>query len=285
MNQVILSLFLTFLSFFLLAPFSVYAETEIDTLDPISKYQDIIIAIISVGVGSLIATFLVQYWNNKKETNEKRRTVLENYYNEVKKPVSLMDNFIDRLLIYLSILDKTNELSNGKKLSEYLAWTYTYRDLEYYKDKVLPFKTYEGAVHGEKIYYTKDDISNFFKELQDENGKWIIDMNNLTSDQKAEIKKELKEFENEFHDIQIKSVEFSISLRQYYTEKTLMLEYHAMFEYMMGSFFIIRKITDYLEDKKKILDLVSSYNKNSNFLHDMMIDFESKLIVGDLKIK
>jgi hypothetical protein len=64
-----------------------------------------------------------------------------------------------------------------------------------------------------------------------------------------------------------------------------MLEYHAMFEYMMGSFFIIRKIIDYLDDKKKILDLVSSYNKNSNFLHDMMIDFESKLIVGDLQIK
>jgi hypothetical protein len=58
-----------------------------------------------------------------------------------------------------------------------------------------------------------------------------------------------------------------------------MLEYHAMFEYMMGSFFIIRKIIDYLDDKKKILDLVPSYNKNSNFLHDMMIDFESKLIV------
>jgi hypothetical protein len=86
--------------------------------------------------------------------------------------------------------------------------------------------------------------------------------------------------------MQVKSVEFSISLRQYYTEKTLMLEYHAMFEYMMGSFFIIRKIIDYLDDKKKILDLVSSYNKNSNFLHDiMMIDFESKLIVGDLQIK
>jgi hypothetical protein len=62
-------------------------------------------------------------------------------------------------------------------------------------------------------------------------------------------------------------------------------EYHAMFEYMMGSFFIIRKITDYLDDKKKILDVVLSYNKNSKFLHEMMIDFESKLIAGDLHIK
>ena len=51
-----------------------------------------------------------------------------------------------------------------------------------------------------------------------------------------------------------------------------MLEYHAIFEYMMGICFIIRKITDYLDDKKKILDLLSSYNKNSNFVQDMIID-------------
>ena len=285
MNQVILSLFLTSLSFFLYVPIFVYAATDIDTNDLIFKYQDIIIAIISVGVGSLIATLLVQYWNNKKETNEKRRTVLNNYFNELKKPVSLMDNFIDKLLIYLSSLDKTNGLSNGKKLSEYLAWTYSFDDLEYYKDKVPPFKTYKGVIQEEKINYTKDDISNFFKELQEENDKWIINTVNLTSKQKDEIKKELNQFENEFHDLQIKSIEFSISLRQYYTDKTLMGEYHAMFEYMMGSFFIIRKITDYLDDKKKILDLVLSYNKNSKFLHEMMIDFESKLIAGDLHIK
>jgi hypothetical protein len=99
MNQVILSLFLTSLSFFLFVPFSAYAGAEIDSNDPFSKYQDIIIAIISVGVGSLIATLLVQYWKNKKETNEKRSTVLNDYFNELKKPVSLMDNFIDKLLI------------------------------------------------------------------------------------------------------------------------------------------------------------------------------------------
>jgi hypothetical protein len=285
MNQVILSLFLTSLSFFLFVPFSVYAGPEIDPSDPISKYSDIIIAVFSVIVGSIVAKLLVQYWNNKKETNEKRRTVLNNYFNELKKPVSLMDNFIDKLLIYLSSLDKTNGLSNGKKLSEYLAWTYSFDDLEYYKDKVPPFKTYKGVIQEEKINYTKDDISNFFKKLQDENDKWIINTDNLTSKQKDEIKKEFNQFENEFHDIQIRSIEFSIALRQYYTDKTLMGEYHAMFEYMMGSFFIIRKITDYLDDKKKILDVVLSYNKNSKFLHEMMIDFESKLIAGDLHIK
>ena len=75
MNQVILSLFLTSLPFFLYVPFFAYAATEIDPSDPVSKYQDIIIAIFSVIVGSIVATLLVQYWNNKKETNEKRRTV------------------------------------------------------------------------------------------------------------------------------------------------------------------------------------------------------------------
>jgi membrane protein DedA with SNARE-associated domain len=80
MTQAILPLFLTSLSFFLFVPFSAFAGTELGTSDPISKYQDIIIAIISVGVGSLIATLLVQYWNNKKETNEKRRTDLNNLF-------------------------------------------------------------------------------------------------------------------------------------------------------------------------------------------------------------
>lgn len=297
------SLFLTSLYFFLFIPFSANSETGMDPSDPIKNIlidmfpqdiknilidiftQDIVIALITVGIGGFAANFLVQYWNNKKETNEKRRTVLNNYFNEVKKPVSLMDTFIDKLLVYLSILDKTNGLSNGKKLSEYLTWTYSFKDLEYFKDEVPLFKTYASVVLGENTNYTKDDISNFFKGLLDENSNWIIDTNNLTSKQKDEIKKEFIQFEKEFHDIQIKSVEFSISLRQYYTDKTLMLEYHAMFGYMMGSFFIIRKIPDYLDDKKKILDLISSYNKNSSFLHDMMIDFESKLIGGDLQIK
>ena len=285
MNEQALALFLISMSFALFVPLSAFGETGIDTDDPISKYQDIIITIISIVGGSIMATALVQYWNNKKETNEKRRKVLDNYFNELKKPVCLMDSFIDKLLIYLSVLDDTNELSRGKKLSEYLAWTYTYQDLEYFKDKVPPFRTYAGVMQGEETNYTRDEISNYFKELQDENGKWIINMNSLTSEQKDEIKKEFKQFEKEFHEIQVRSVEFSISLRQYYTDKILMLEYHAMFEYMMGSFFIVRKIIDYLDEKIKILDLVSSYNKNSNFLHDMMIDFESKLIIGNLQIR
>ncbi len=282
MNQVILSLFLTSLSFFLFVPISAYGETEID---PFDTYKDLIITTISVGGGTLGAAGLIQYWNKKKERNDKRRKVLDNYFNELKKPVNLMDNFIDKLLIYLSSLDETNAFSNGKKLSKYLAWSYTYDELEYFKDKVPPFKTYHGVIQGEETNYTKDDISDYFRKLQDEIGKWIINTNNLTSEQKAEIKREFKQFEKEFHDIQLKSLEFSISLRQYYTDKALMGEYHAMFEYMMGSFFIIRKIINYLDDKEKILDLVLSYTKNSNFLHDMMIDFESKLIAGDLQIK
>jgi hypothetical protein len=286
MNQISLLLFLTFLSFFLFVPITAYGGTEIGPLDTYSKYQDLIITIISVGGGSIVATWLVQYWNKKKERNEKRRKVLDSYFNELKKPVNLMDNFIDKLLIYLSSLDETNGQSNGDKLSKYLAWSYTYEELGYFKDKVPPIKKYTSVIEEKETNYTKDKISDLFKDLQDEADKWIINTNNLSSKQKSEIKKEFKQFEKEFHDIQLKSVEFSISLRQYYTNKTLMLEYHAMFEYMMGSYFIIRKIIEHLEDKKKMLDLVkSSYKKNSNFLHDMMIDFESKLIAGDLQIK
>ena len=77
MNRVILSLVLTSLPFFLYFPFFAYAGTEIDPSDPVSKYQDIIIAVFSVIVGSIVATLLVQYWNNKKETNEKR---VDNFY-------------------------------------------------------------------------------------------------------------------------------------------------------------------------------------------------------------
>lgn len=76
------------------------------------------------------------------------------------------------------------------------------------------------------------------------NSTQIINQDNsskYTSKQKAEIKKEFEQFEKEFHGMQIKSVEFSISLRQYYTEKTLMLEYHAMFEYMMSCFLSLEK--------------------------------------------
>ena len=62
------------LFFFFICSFFRLCQAEIDPSDPIAKYQDIIIAVFSVVVGSLVATLLVQYWNNKKETNEKRRT-------------------------------------------------------------------------------------------------------------------------------------------------------------------------------------------------------------------
>ena len=288
MKQVILFFSLLSLLFSLFFPNDIYGITLQDVASTIVPYQEIIVGLISLVVGSALGTFLVQRWNVKKEIHEKRSKVLDSYFEEFKTPVRLMDSFIARLLIGLSDLDETGEISKGKKLKMYLTWNYSIQDLEFYKEEIPKIRILDNpqakqaGVYNE---YSSENIPKFFAKLSKEIDKWIINTDIvITPEMKFEIEKEFNKFEEDFHNL-INKGYLSTYLAQYYIDKDIRLEYYAMWEFMLGSFFLIRKMRIYLANKNKLLDLAKLHVENLKLLHNMMINFETKLINGKIQAK
>jgi hypothetical protein len=207
-----------------------------------------------------------------------------------------MDNFMARVIIQLSKIDtpekessiydsiNSDQSNRIDDLRKNLAWNYTFGDLDYYKNKVKPFKIFDEVTMKNKVEYTSKDIGRFFNELDKEIGSWILDLSERRDviDLK-DIKKEFEKFETCFHANIDQVTEFSSSIQQYYANKELLLEFHAMWEYMMGSYFLIRKIR-YIQNVE-LSELLQAYIKHMEFLHDIMLNFELKLINGKIKIK
>ena len=91
-----------------------------------------------------------------------------------------------------------------------------------------------------------------------------------------DIKKEFEKFEITFHANIDQVTEFSSSIQHYYDDKELLLEFHAMWDYMMGNYFLIRKIK-YIRNIE-LSELLQAYIKHMEFLHDIMLNFELKLM-------
>lgn len=171
----------------------------------------------------------------------------------------------------------------------FLTWNYSIRDLEFYKEEIPKIRihdnpqTEQAGVYKEE--YSPENIPKFFAKLSKEIDKWIINTDiAITPEMKNKIEKEFKKFEEDFHNL-IKRGYLSTYLAQYYIDKDIRLEYYAMWEFMLGSFFLIRKMRIYLANKNKLLDLVKLHVENLELIHNMMINFETKLINGRIQAK
>ena len=255
----------------------------------ITENQQLVVGLLTIGFGTFIGSLLVQRWNIKKEVHEKRNKVLDSYFDEFKTRVRLMDSFVAKLLIYLSDLDKTGGLNKGKELKWYLSWDYNFQGLDDYKEKVANIKFHhnpQAELAGLYSQYSSDNLVKAFEILKKEIDKWIINTDiPITQEMKDGIQKEFEKFEKDFHTLQIKGGYLSTYLNQYYTDKYIRFEYYAMWDFMIGCFFVIRKMRMYLDNKNELLRLVSLYINNLQLLHSMMINFEINLINGKIQAK
>lgn len=276
--------------------FAQASQNNVQADSPLSEYQDYFIALITIIGGGIFASRVVNRWQKNKDISQIRERVLTNFGIAFKKSILMMDNFMGRLIIQLSkinipekdssIHDSTNsEQSNSiGDLRRNLAWNYTFADLDYYKSKVKPFEIFDEVTMKNKVEYTSEDIGKFFNELDKEIGSWIVDLSEHRNviDLK-DIKMEFERFETSFHSNIDEVTEFSSGITQYYYDKELLLEFHAMWEYMMGGYFLIRKIK-YIQNDE-LPELLQAYIKHIEFLHGIMLNFELKLINGKIKIK
>jgi hypothetical protein len=183
-----------------------------------------------------------------------------------------MDTFIAKLVMEFAQL-KNNKPNNKTALSELLPWGFTFYDLNYYsnnfrKDKNLT--NFKNDVYDEKV------IKEKFKKLEDATNESYI---NFEPEKLKEFKhKNELNFQNDFYQTRNKLMGFKANLSQYYADSNnLSNEFSAMWEYMMACYILVNKIL-ICEDEQKFIELLKKYNKLAEFLFDMMINYERKLI-------
>jgi hypothetical protein len=239
-------------------------------------FTDIGIPIITVAatiVGGLFtAKYIVGNWQKRKETSEIRNEILKGYTVSFKVYVTLMDTFVARIVMEFAKL--SNDKPNNKPaLSELLPWGYTFKELDYYSKKIptnSSFQDYEGNS------YKEDIIEEKFKKLYNFNKKCYVDFE-YDILKKFRDKNEI-EFKNDFYKTRGTVLEFAASLNQYYAKNTnLSDEFSGMWQYMMSCYILVNKII-HSKKEQEFIDLIRNYNESAEFLYDMLLTFEKKLI-------
>ena len=164
-------------------------------------------------------------------------------------------------------------------LSELLPWGFTYNDLDYYSKKFLPDK---NLTDFQNEVYKQEQIEDKFKKMEVVNkGSYVnFELKKLTQ---FRDKNEVK-FNDEFYQTRNKLMGFTANLHQYYEDGAeLAIEFSAMWEYMMGCYVLVNQILK-SEDERKFIELLEKYNPLANFLFDMMLNFERKLISKGIDI-
>jgi hypothetical protein len=262
-------------------------QTNEKPLDPYKTFTDIGIPLITLGVGAITSKYVLGSWQTRKEISDIRKNILDNYTKSFKNYVTLMDTFVAKLVMKFAKL--TNENPNNKTaLSEILPWGYTFNDLDYYSKKVpidRNLRNYEGKI------YTKEKIERNFKKLEYENKKCYIHFEskilNEFKDDEFKKDKDNEGFKNLFYNTREKVMEFKASLSQYYKDdpnRSLVEEFNAMWEFMMSCYILVNKIMD-SKDEEEFIKLLKQYNEYVEFLYDMMLNYEQKLISKKIVIE
>ncbi len=243
--------------------------------DYIRIFRDIGIPIITLLAGIISAKYIVGSWQKTKEISDIRKAILENYNNSFKNYITLMDTFVAKLVMEFAKLTD-NKPANKTALSELLPWGFTFNDLHYSPKKFHKYLKDDNLKDFKNKVYKKNEIEKKFKSLGDVNKESYIDFEY----EKLNVFKNNNEtiFKEDFFQTRNKLMGFIANLSQYYEDSThLSGEFSAMWEYMMACYILVNKILD-SENEQKFIESVNEYNISAEFLFDIMINYERKLI-------
>lgn len=233
----------------------------------------LITPIITAGIGVGGAKWVVNRWQTRKDISEIRKEVLHNYTISFKNHVNLMDNFLAELVMSYAEFGGSSKV---QKLSSLLPWGYTYKDLEYYSDKI----DFDNLKDWKGQPITKERIKNTFEKLK-EPTECYIDF----------IEPPLKKFELQYLELQNKFyrgrpavMEFRALVNQYYRNPQLLDNFTGMWEYMMACFVLINKVMS-TEKEQDFIDVINIYNDYSYYLFYLVRWFEEKLLKGTIYIR
>ena len=252
--------------------------TQVNEFDYIRLFTDIGIALITLLGGIFSARYIVNRWQTKKEISDLRKQILIAYADSFHNYATLMDNLVVKLVMEFAQL-KNNNLSNKPILSKLLPWGYTFDDLNYYSDKVPKD---ENLTDFKDNVYEKKVIQQKFQNLTKANRETYIQfevekLNDFRNENEANFKKD-------FYETRKKLMGFKAYLGQYYEDsKNLISEFSAMWEYMMACYILLNKIL-ISENEQQFIESLEKYNTSVEFLFDMMVNYERKLVIKNIKI-
>lgn len=243
-------------------------------------FIDVGIPLVTIVVGVFSAKYIVGSWQSGKDISDLRKGILGDYTISFKNFVVLIDTFVLKLVMQL--LKTDNENPEKPRLSSLLPWEYTLNDLKYYSQKVPEDKNLiEFGIRPRP--YKKKTIVKRFNDLYDENINCYIDFDSESLNKfRAE---NVPQFHKRFYDIRDEVTEFSARIRQYYDKsEPLYEEFSGMWEYMIGCYVLLNKILN-SKTEEEFIALVNKYNSHAEFLFDMMLNFEQKLISEKIVIE
>lgn len=254
-------------------------NNQVDEHDYSKTFTDSGIPLITLLGGILSARYIVGSWQTRKEISEIRKEILKNYGISFVNYVILMDTFVAKLVMEFAQLNR-NRPDNKTALSKLLPWGFTFHDL-ICSSKEIP--TNYNLRHFEDKCYTEDEIEQKFKNLNDENEDCYINFN-------SELLKHFRNkdgiaFKSNFYETRHESTKLTATISQYYEGNTNLLnEFNAMWEYMMSCYILVNRIM-ISKEEQEFINLLGKYNEYSEFLFDMMGNYEQKLISTNIRIK
>jgi hypothetical protein len=191
-----------------------------------------------------------------------------------------MDTFVAKLVMEFAQLRSNIPGNKTALLSELLPWGFTFRDLNYYSDKI---PTDDNLRNDKDNHYKEDAIKLYFTKLSYANEDCYID---FKSEKLIEFMEENgNEFKKNFYETRNEATKFHASVSQYYKENpTLLNEFSAMWEYMMSCYILVNKIMS-SKGEQEFIGLLRKYNYHSEFLFAMMGNYEQKLISNKIVVE
>lgn len=250
-------------------------DSQVDKYGYLQPVKDIGIPIITLLAGIISAKYIVGSWQKTKEISDIRKAILETYTNSFKNYITLMDTFVAKLVMEFAKLTN-NKPSNKTALSGLLPWGFTFKDLNEYSKEIHKYLKDDNLKDFTNKVYEKNEIEEKFTSLRDANKESYIDFEH----EKLNVFRKMNErkFKDDFYQTRNKLMGLIANLGQYYEDSTnLCGEFNAMWEYMMACYILVNKILDSVNEQK-FIESVNEYNISVEFLFDMMVNYERKLI-------
>jgi len=220
--------------------------------------------------------WVVDKWNQRKDINEIRKVVLENF-NLFKNRAVMMDNFVGNLIMQYAKFG-SSLTTEGHTLSALLPYLYTYKDLKHYSTTIH----FRGLKDWDGKEITKEKIKQRFETLK-ESTEYYIDFNTPPI---AKFGPQFDEFQKKFYNystVTEKGGGFKTLVGLYYMNDKLLDNFGPMWEYLMACFILINRIM-YVTKGNDFVETITKFIKCEEYLFYFIEWFEEKLTYEEISL-
>jgi hypothetical protein len=223
---------------------------KINDNTPMNQLIQVIGILASIALGTIGTRYVVNKWQQQKETSEIRKEILTNYQESIKDYLILMETFVAKIVFRLLMTNDT-----GYRIDNL--------------DKILPFG------------YTYDPLEYIVKEVQNQNFSFS---NRNEVNIKAFFDSEFKKFQEEFFRKRSKVTKFTSGVRQYYQDgKNLYRELDKLWGKIMLSHILLQMIMR-TENEESFVSLLKQFSCAIEQCFEDAAEYDYKLAKAKIRV-